>query len=69
MASHQQLRQSLFAVGVALLPSPEMYIGNVGDLLSPDGAVTNEKTRELLTRFMGELRDWIERILATVPAA
>jgi hypothetical protein len=31
--------------------------------------VTNEKTRELLTRFMGELRDWIERILATVPAA
>lgn len=68
-SSHCELRQSLFAVGVPVLPSPEMYIGNVASLLGPDGAVNNEKTRELLTKFMKELEGWIERLLATVPAA
>ena len=68
LASHSELRQSLFAVGVAVLPYPEMYIPNVNTLLGPDGSVTNEKTNELLTKFMGELAGWIERMVATPSA-
>lgn len=69
MSSHMELRQSLFAVGVPLLPSPEMYIANVASLLGPDGGLTNEKTQELFAKFMGGLEGWIERMLATIPAA
>jgi len=64
MASHQALRQSLFAVGMSVLSRPEMYIGSVEALLGPDGAVTNERTRELLSTFMSEFAAWIERCLA-----
>ena len=61
MGSHQQLRQSLAAVGVAVMPSPEMYIGNVATLLAEDGSVTNEKTREQLQRFLNSYVIWLER--------
>jgi chromate reductase len=62
MASHHQLRHALFAVGMAALPAPEIYIANVKALLSPDGAVTNEQTRELLRSYLQSLAEWIERI-------
>lgn len=68
MASQQQLRQSLTAVGVAAMPLPEMYIGNVTTLLGEDGAVTNEKTREILQKFLTALVVWIERFPADVKA-
>src|SRR5262245_45314036 len=64
MASHHALRQTLFAVGVPVMPSPEMYIGGVEALLGPDGSVTNASTRELLVTFMAALATWTERMLA-----
>ena len=66
MASQQQLRQSLTAVGVATMPLPEMYIANVNTLLGEDGSVTNEKTREVLNKFLLALAVWIERFPAAV---
>jgi chromate reductase len=69
MAAHHQLRQVLFVVGVAVLPKPDIYIANVAALLGADGAVANEKTRELLTNYMRLLAAWIERMLADLPAS
>jgi chromate reductase len=66
MASHHQLRQSLAAVGVAVMPSPEMFIANVSTLLGEDGSVTNEKTREQLQKFLNAYAVWVERFPATV---
>jgi hypothetical protein len=45
-----------------------MYVPNVNTLFGPDGSLTNEKTRELFTKFMGELAGWIERMVATPSA-
>lgn len=61
MASHHQLRQSLAAVGVAVMPSPEMYLANVSTLVGEDGSVINEKTREQLQRFLNAFVVWVER--------
>ena len=66
MASHHQLRQSLAAVGVAVMPSPEMYIPHVNTLLGEDGTVTNEKTREQLQRFLNAYVVWVERFPVAV---
>lgn len=66
MASHHQLRQSLAAVGVPVMPSPEMYLANVNTVLGEDGSVTNEKTRDLLTRFLNAYVTWVERFPAAV---
>ncbi|HYR52113.1 MAG TPA: NAD(P)H-dependent oxidoreductase [Candidatus Dormibacteraeota bacterium] len=61
MASHHQLRQSLAAVGVAVMPSPEMYIAHVNTVLGEDGSVTNEKTRDQLQKFLNAFVVWVER--------
>jgi len=66
MAAHHQLRQSLFAVGVAAMPAPEVFIANVATLLGPDGTLTDEKTGEFLRKYMQALAAWTERILADV---
>jgi chromate reductase len=68
MAAHHQLRHALFAVNVAAMALPEIYIANVNTLLGPDGTVANEKTRELLQKYMQALAGWIERILAPMPS-
>ena len=68
MASHHQLRQSLAAVGVAVMPSPEMYLANASTLLGEDGSVTSEKTREQLQRFVSAYIVWVERFPAIVKA-
>jgi len=69
MASHHQLRQALFAVGVAAMPKPEIYIARVNTLLAPDGTITDDKTGEILTGYMKSLAAWTERILADIPTS
>ena len=68
MASHHQLRQALAAVGVPAMPLPEVFIAHVETVLGPDGSVTNEKTREILGKYLQALAVWMERFPAAVKA-
>ena len=60
-ASHH-LRQSLVCLGVNVMASPEVYIGNVATLFDDDGALTHAGTTEFLKRFATTFAAWIERL-------
>jgi len=63
--ANHHLRQSLVVLNVPVMPLPESYIGNVAALLDESGAVTNEKTRRLLQKFMEGFVAWT---LANAPS-
>lgn len=62
-ASHH-LRQSLVSMGVNVMSSPEVYVGNVAALFDHAGALTHAGTIEFLTRFAIAFSTWIERLSA-----
>jgi chromate reductase len=43
------------------LQQPEMYIGHAGAMFDAEGKLTNDSTREFLTKAMAAFADWIER--------
>ena len=59
--ANHALRQSLMAVDVAAMPFPEAYIGQVATLFDAEGKLINDKTRELLGKFVKAFATWIER--------
>jgi chromate reductase len=59
--AHHQLRQVLMGVGVAVMPHPEAYIGNAGELFDDAGELKNPATGEFLTAFMAAFQAWIEQ--------
>jgi chromate reductase len=59
--ANHALRQSLVTVGVATLPAPEMYVGQAATLFDEQGALVNDRTRELVTKFLAALGKWIAR--------
>ncbi|HTV22647.1 MAG TPA: NADPH-dependent FMN reductase [Polyangiaceae bacterium] len=61
MAAHHQLRQVLFGVGVAALPSPEAYIPNAGTLFDDQGNLNNPSTKEFATGFMKSFDAWVSQ--------
>lgn len=60
-ASHH-LRQSLVCLGVNVMASPEVYVGNVTALFDGEGALSHAATSEFLKRFVGAFHAWIERL-------
>src|SRR5512135_1972439 len=50
--ANHHLRQSLVFLDVPAMQQPEAYIGGAANLFDADGGLTNEKTRELLRKFM-----------------
>ena len=61
MAAHHQLRQVLFGLGVAALPSPEAYIPNAGTLFDEQGNLNNASTKEFATGFMRAFERWVSQ--------
>ena len=59
--ANHHLRQSLVFLNVPAMPQPEAYIGNAAGLFGPDGSLTNDTTREFLTKFLLAFAQWIER--------
>jgi chromate reductase, NAD(P)H dehydrogenase (quinone) len=59
--ANHHLRQSLVFLDVPAMQQPEAYIGGAAQLFDANGAVTNEKTRELLLKFMDAFAAWIAR--------
>jgi chromate reductase, NAD(P)H dehydrogenase (quinone) len=61
MSAHQQLRLTLSVIGVPVMPAPEVYIPEVGKLFGPDGKLTAEDTRKLLSSVLNDFDTWIGR--------
>ena len=59
--SNHHLRQSLVFLDMPAMPQPEAYVGNAASLFGPDGAITNDKTREFVAKFLNAFAQWIAR--------
>ena len=62
--ANHHLRQSFVFLDVPAMPAPEAYIGGAAKLFDEQGALTNESTREFITKFMQSFAEWVERIRA-----
>ncbi len=65
--AQQSLRGVLCFCNSPLMNTVEAYIRFTPDLITEEGEVSNEKTREFLGNYMHELRDFIERVLTVLP--
>jgi chromate reductase len=61
MAAHQQLRLILSVSGSPVMPAPELYIPEVAKLFGPDGKLTAEDTRKLLSSALNDFDTWVGR--------
>jgi chromate reductase len=59
--ANHNLRQSLVFLNVPTMPQPEAYIGNADKLFDEKGNLTNDSTREFITKFMQAFSAWIVR--------
>ncbi|SFV06570.1 NADPH-dependent FMN reductase [Pseudoduganella namucuonensis] len=57
--ANHNVRQSLVALNVATMPAPEAYIGSAEKLLGEDGKVSNDQTRQVLTKFITAFAAWV----------
>ena len=62
--ANHHLRQSFVFLDVPAMPTPEAYIGAAAKLFDDEGTLTNESTREFITKFMHSFAAWVERIRA-----
>jgi len=60
--ANHHLRQSLVFLDMPTLQQPEVYLGGVANLVDEEGNITNDGTREFLTKFMAAFAQWIDRI-------
>lgn len=59
--ANHHLRQSLVFLDVPVMQQPEAYLSSVGSSFDEAGNLTNDKTKEFLTKFMTSFAAWIER--------
>jgi chromate reductase, NAD(P)H dehydrogenase (quinone) len=68
--ANHHLRQSLVFLDVAAMQQPEAYIGRADTLFDKaSGELTDEGTRELLSKFMQAFAAWIEMHAKPAPNA
>jgi chromate reductase, NAD(P)H dehydrogenase (quinone) len=60
--ANHHLRQCLVFLNVPTLQQPEMYLGGVARMFDDSGKLTNDNTREFLTKGMAAFAAWIEKI-------
>ena len=58
--ANHHLRQSFVFLGNPVLQQPEVYVGHVNTVFDADGKLTNDKTRELLQKFLDAYAKWVE---------
>jgi len=59
--ANHHLRQPLVFLNMPAMQQPEAYIGNAGKMFDDSGKMTNDSTREFLTKFMAAYAIWVER--------
>lgn len=64
MGAHQQLRLTLSVLGVPVMPMPEVYLAEAGQLFDSNGKLVNEDTIKLLTSMLKDFETWIGRFKA-----
>jgi len=47
-------------LNVPVLQQPEAYIGDAGNVFDAEGKLTNERTRELMKKFIHAYAGWVE---------
>jgi chromate reductase len=65
--AQQHLRSLLGYCNSPQMNSPEGYIQFKPGLITADGTVTNESTREFLREYMKEFKDFIMRVYTVLP--
>ena len=65
--AQQSLRSVLSFCNSPQMNSPEAYIQFKPGLITPDGEVTDEKSKEFLRNYMSELHAFIVRVLTVLP--
>jgi chromate reductase len=60
--ANHHLRQCLVFLNVPTLQQPEMYLGGVVKMFDESGKLTNDSTREFLTKGMAAFAAWIEKV-------
>ena len=65
--AQQSLRSVLSFCNSPQMNSPEAYIQFKPGLITPEGEVTDEKTKEFLRNYMSELHAFIVRVLTVLP--
>lgn len=59
--ANHHLRQCLTFLNMPTLQQPEMYIGNVTELLDEDGTIKSDTTTDLCKRFIKAFEGWMEK--------
>ena len=65
--SQQNLRSVLSFCNSPQMNAPEAYIHFTPDLISDDGEVSNESTKEFLRNYMAEFHQFVARVYTALP--
>lgn len=58
--ANHNIRQSVVFLDVAMMPAPEVYIGQIQNLINEDGRLV-EDTAQFLTTVLNTYRDWVHK--------
>ena len=61
--ANHSVRQSVVFLNVPMMPAPEAYWGQAGTFFDDAGALVNDATRKVMTRFIQAYAGWVETIL------
>src|SRR5579864_2820317 len=59
--ANHHLRQSLVFLNMPAMQMPEAYVGGADKLFDAQGKLTNDSTREFLSKFMQAYAAWVEK--------
>ncbi len=60
--ANHHLRQTLVCLDVATMAQPEAYVGFAKQLFDENGVLTNDGTKEFITRFMQTFATWVDAL-------
>jgi chromate reductase len=59
--ANHHLRQSFVFLDMPAMQQPEAYVANAGKLFDEGGTLADERTRDLISKFMANFARWVER--------
>lgn len=59
--ANQHIRQSFVFLDMPAMQQPEAYIANAASLFDDQGALTHDKTRDLLQKFITTFEKWVDK--------